>query len=121
MTEMTVIVAPEPHRTRLLGTIHDHEVLKAALPELSGVDPQALPVLLEALARWTRVRLSVVLVADESAGSSCGDTYEALVETPTLYYDVGVAAREGRRRTRQTIGGVASFRDLQVYRRRWDR
>lgn len=118
MQDVTIIVAPESNQTRLLGTINEHEVLKAALPGLTRVNPHALPTLLEALARWTHTRLSVVLVVDESADSSFGDTYEALVETPTVYYDVGVAVRDRRRRVRQTIGGVASFRDLQVFRRR---
>ena len=119
MKDVTIIVAPESNRTRLLGTINEHEVLKAALPELTRVNPHALPALLEALARWTHTRLSVVLVVDESAGSLCGDTYEALVETPTLFYEVGVAVRDRQRRARQTIGGVTSFRDLQIFRRRY--
>lgn len=118
MEDMTVIVAPSLEQTRILGTFNEHEIFKAALPGLSSSDEHALPTLLEGIARWTRQRLCVVLVADESAPTSCAATYEALVDNPTLFYEVGVAVRERRRRARQTIGGVASFRDLHAFRAR---
>ena len=118
MSDVTVILSPEPAQTRILTTIYDNEVLKAALPEIERAHPRALPTLLEGLALWTQRRLSVVLVADEAATSSCGATFEVLAETPSLHYEVGVAVRDRRRRLRQTIGGVASFRDLQCFRQR---
>ena len=118
MAEITTIVAPNSHQIRLLTTINDTEVLKAALPHYPEMDLRALPRILEGLALWTQRRVSVVLVADEAAGSSCGAIFEALDVTSTLHYEVGVAVKERRSRTRQTIGGVANFRDLQVFRRR---
>jgi len=118
MKDMTVIVAPSVEQTRVLGTIDGHEILKAALPGMGAGDANALPILLEGIARWTQQRLSVVLVADEAAGTLSAATYEALVETPTFFYDVGVAVRDRHRRARQTIGGVASFRDLHMFRGR---
>ena len=118
MNEVTLIVAPDDHQTRILGILNEHEILKAALPELPTMDPQALTLLLEALARWTETRLSVVLVADDVVDSSSSDTYAALAETQTFFYQVGVAVRGKQRATPQTIGGIASFRDLRGFQRR---
>ena len=95
--------------------------LKAALPEMERAHPRALPTLLEGLSLWTQRRLSVVLVADEAAPSLCGVTFEVLAKPPSLYYEVGVAVRDRCRRLRHTIGGVASFRDLQSFRQRMAR
>ena len=118
MSEITVILSPEPAQTRILATVYDDEILKAVLPEMERAHPRALPTLLGGLALWTQQRLSVVLVADEAAPSLCGATFEVLAEPPSLHYEVCVAVRERRRRLRQTIGGVASFRDLQGFRQR---
>lgn len=110
-----MIVAPSPSETRLLMTINGHEILKAALPQSYNSDLRALPRILEGLALWTQQRVSVVLVAGEAVNSSCGAIYEALEETSSLHYEVGVAVREGRRRPRQRIRGVANFRDLKAF------
>lgn len=116
--EVTLVVAPDDHQTRLLATLDEHEILKAALPELPSTDPQALTLLFEALARWLGAPLSVVLVVDDLADTSCSTTYAALVETQTLFYRVGIGRRGEPRAVPQSIGGIARFHDLRRSRRR---
>lgn len=118
MNEITVVLAPEAARTRILALRGDEEILRSALPDAWRSDALALPTMLRGLAMWTQQRLSVVLVADEEAASSCSDTYEALADA-SLYYSLGVAVRTHRRRRRSVAKNDArvSFRDLRNFRR----
>lgn len=120
MDSITVVLAPEMCRTRMLALDPQKDMLKAVLPPLSGAHPRAAATVLEGLSLWTQQRLSVVLVVDEEAHSSC-DT-SALCDAlgygeSSLHFEVGVAARQGRRRRRRRlIEGVGDFRDLRPLR-----
>jgi hypothetical protein len=119
MEMITVVMAPEPLRTRMLALGAQKDVLKAVLPPLSGAHPRAAATVLEGLSLWTQQRLSVVLVVDEEARSSCATSVlcDALgYGESSLHFEVGVAAHPGRRRRRRLIEGVGDFRDLRPLR-----
>ena len=116
MPHVMVTVAPELSRTRLLVVEDRREVLKAILGPPSEVHPRAAATLLEGLALWYQTPLSVVLCADEQGTSSrlhlCDELGFGL---KSLYFDVGVAIAERRRRriTRRPLRGLGDFRDLR--------
>lgn len=123
MESITVMVSPEPTRTRLLATEDGRDVLKAVLPPVSCAHPRAVVTVLEGLSLWTQQRLSVVLAVDERAPSFCGSTElcDALgYGTRSLHFEVGVVVRQARR-ARRCIEGVADFRDLRALRAEGDR
>lgn len=116
MKDLTVVLAPDRIRTRILVKSPHHEVLRAALPSVQSPDNPGIPRFLEGLSMWTEQRLFVVLVADEQSNSSCGATYEALADGRSFYYEVGVAVRPRRRRTPSASApGRVSFRDLHGF------
>ncbi|MEQ8457566.1 MAG: hypothetical protein RLO52_24260 [Sandaracinaceae bacterium] len=118
MESITVMVSPEPTRTRLLAIGDGRDVLKAVLPPVSCAHPRAVVTVLEGLSLWTQRRLSVVLAVDEEAPSFCDSTDLCDVlgyGTRSLHFEVGVAVRQTRR-ARRRIDGVADFRDLRVLR-----
>ena len=94
MNPITVLIAPELERTRIVMKAGSTELLRAQLPVSPLQEPRALPTLLEGLSLAFEQRLSVVLVVDEAGGLCCSATYAELVETRPLFYEVGVAARE---------------------------
>jgi hypothetical protein len=94
MNLITVVICPEPERTRVLVKTDSTELLRAQLPVSPMQEPRALPTLLEGLSLAFEQRLSVVLVVDEAGDSCCGATYAGLVETRPLFYDVSIAVRE---------------------------
>ena len=115
MHPISVVVSPELERTRLLVQGLRSELLRAVLPVLPMDEPRALPTLLEGLALCFQQRLSVVLVADEQVDSRSRATFEALVDSRPLFFEVGVATRdEGVIRPHD--GPDATFRDLRGYR-----
>jgi hypothetical protein len=112
--KITVTIAPEPGRVRLLATAGPADLLKAVLGPASKTHPRAASTLLEGLALWHQQPLSVVLCADGLDDGSALALYDALgFGQRTLHYEVGVvsAALRGRRRRRLT--GVGDFRDLR--------
>lgn len=118
MDSMTVVLSPEPMRTRMLAIGQGRDVLKAVLPPLSCAHPKAVVTVLEGLSLWTQQRLCVVLAVDEEAPSFCGSTElcDALgYGTRSLHFEVGVALRHGRR-ARRCIPGVGDFGDLRALR-----
>ena len=118
MESITVMVSPEPTRTRLLAIGDGQDVLKAVLPPVACALPRAVVTVLEGLSLWTQQRLSVVLAVDKLAPSFCGSTdlCDALgYGTRSLHFEVGVAVRHPRR-ARRRIDGVGDFRDLRVLR-----
>lgn len=118
MDSMTVVLSPEPTRTRMLGTGQGRDVLKAVLPPLSCAHPKAVVTVLEGLSLWTQQRLSVVLAVDEEVPSFCTSTElcDALgCGTRSLHFEVGVALRQGRRVGR-CLPGVGDFADLRALR-----
>lgn len=118
MDSMTVVLCPEPMRTRMLAIRQGRDVLKAVLPPLSCAHPKAAVTVLEGLSLWTQQRLFVVLAVDEEAPSFCGSTdlCDALgYGTRSLHFEVGVAVRQARH-PRRCIPGVGNFGDLRALR-----
>ena len=110
---ITVTMAPEPGRVRILATTPTHDVLKAVLGPLTHSHPRAAATLLEGLALWHQRPLSVVLSADASGDGSASGLCDALGFGRTLHYEVGLAFAEHRRRRRRELRGLGDFRDLR--------
>src|SRR5690606_21315995 len=90
MNYLTVTIAPERDKTRLLVADGHQDFLKAVLPPSQLAHPRAATTLLEGLALWHQERLSVVLLVDELEHSSdalC--LYDALGNGDrTVHYEV---------------------------------
>ncbi len=112
---ITVTIAPEPERVRILATTPTHDLLKAVLGPPQQAHPRAAATLLEGIALWYQRPLSVVLSADGSDDGCALGLCDALGFGRTLYYEVGVAVaeRRGRRRRRRDLRGLGDFRDLR--------
>jgi hypothetical protein len=111
---ITVTIAPEPGRVRLLATTPTHDVLKAVLGPICHAHPRAAATLLEGLALWHQRPLSVVLSADASDDGSALGLCDALGFGRTLHYEVGLAFADFRpRRRRHELRGLGDFRDLR--------
>jgi hypothetical protein len=113
MDPILVTIAPEPERVRMLVTTAERDVLRAVLGPVHACHPRAAATLLEGLALWHQRPLSVVLCADEVAGSSALALSDALgFAERSLHYEVGVAYHP-RARRRRSQGGLGDFRDLR--------
>lgn len=122
-----VRMSAESTRTRILITQGARDIGKVILPSTSGVHPRATATLLEGLSLFLNERLAVVLCVDERS-ASCGrlGLLDALgYGEPSVFYEVGVAARASRRerrrieRTLHVTGG--DFRDLRQLTWEWAR
>ncbi len=111
---ITVTMAPEPGRVRILATTPTHDLLKAVLGPPQQAHPRAAATLLEGISLWYQRPLSVVLSADDSDDGCALGLCDALGFGRTLYYEVGVAVGERhRRRRRGDFRGLGDFRDLR--------
>ena len=113
MNLLTLAIAPERSRTRLLmvNTAEQTEVMKAVLGPMAMGHPRAAPTLLEGLSLWHQAPLSVVLFVDEQASSFEHSLCDELgFGHRTLHYDVVI--RGGRRRSPRLVG-LGDFRDLR--------
>lgn len=111
---ITVTIAPEPDRVRILATTPTHDVLKAVLGPPRHTHPRAAATLLEGLALWHQQPLSVVLSAEASDGGAALGLCDALGFGRSLHYEVALAyADRGRGRRRRDPRGLGDFRDLR--------
>ncbi len=110
---ITVTIAPEPTRVRILATHCERDILKAVLAPATDLHPRAAATLLEGLSLWYQQTLSVVLCAEESGGSYAMGLCDGLgFGQRRVHFDVGIAAPL-RRRSRGAILGLGDFRDLR--------
>jgi len=114
---ITVTIAPERDRVRLLATTPTHDLMKAILGPIHTAHPRAAATLLEGLSLWHQSPLSVVLSADDMGDGSALGLCDALgVGERTLHYKVGLAFLErparGHRR-RRDLRGLGDFRDMR--------
>lgn len=112
MNRITVTLAPEATRVRLLATGPEGEIMRAVLAPATAMHRRAAATLLEGLSLWHQQALSVVLYADAPDAGCAMGLFDTLgFGERTLHYEVGIALRDGRRPRR--LGGVADFRDLR--------
>ena len=113
---ITVAIAPEPGRVRLLATTPTHDILQAILGPSQIAHPRAAATLLEGLALWHQRPLFVVLSAGAVDDGCALGLCDALGYDRNLHYEVGVACPEsvarGRRQNR-ALRGLGSFRDMR--------
>lgn len=113
MDSITVTIAPERGRVRMLARSGPHDLLKAVLGPVAASHPRAATTLLEGLALWHQQRLAVVLCADDpSDGSALGLCDGLGFGRGSLHYDVGLAWRAPRARRRR-LHGLGDFSDLR--------
>lgn len=127
MQNTLVRLSAEPTRTRLLITQGAMDIGKAILPPSTSAHPRAMATLLEGLSLFLGERLCVVLCVDEQSTSSCSlGLLDALgYGEPSLFYQVGVAARVARREQRRAERALhlpgGDFRDLRQLGWEWAR
>lgn len=113
MDTITLTMAPEPHRNRLLMTAGPNEILRAILGPPGETHPRAAATLLEGLSLWYQCPLNVVLCGDDGWNSSALGLCDALgFGKRTLHYEVGIAIQE-RHQKRNRLGGIGDFRSLR--------
>jgi hypothetical protein len=114
MSKMTVTIAPEQGRVRLLARTPTQDVLKAVLGPVDRAHPKAAATLLEGLSLWYQERLSVVLVADERLNSYAMSLCDTLgFGVSTLHYEVAIATLGRSKRNTPHLVGMGDFRDLR--------
>ncbi len=115
MDKITVMIAPESDRVRILARAGTADVLKAVLGPARAAHPRAAATLLEGLSLWHQQALSVVLLADDSSDGSALCLCDGLgFGQRSVHYAVGLAVREERgRRRRGMLRGLGDFRDLR--------
>lgn len=114
MDRITVTIAPERDRVRMLVRTEERDLLKAVLGPASTTHPRAAATMLEGLALWHQRPLSVVLCADEREHGSALELCDALgFGRRTLHYEVGIALHQVSRRGGRNHRGLGDFRDLR--------
>jgi hypothetical protein len=114
MTEsITVAIAPEAKGIRILAQRRDNPLLQALLKPVSPWALRALPALLEALADYQAMPLSVVLCADESGTSILSEALTVLQRESAGRWPVGLAVVPSRRHHRD-IDWDRRFDDLRL-------
>lgn len=113
MERITVTIAPERTRTRLLMTQGSDELMRAVLAAPTQTHPRAATTLLEGLSLWCQRPLHVVLCVGETSDACSLELCDALgYGDTTAHYEVAIAFR-GRRRRGIRLGGLGDFRELR--------
>src|SRR5690606_1685012 len=104
MERISVIIAPDPARVRILVRGGHGDILKAVLDPPGQA--QARAPLLEGLSPWHQRPLAVVLCVDgPSDGHALGLCDSLGFGERNLHYEVGIA----HRRTTHRLSGIADF------------
>lgn len=112
MERITVILAPEPTRVRMLVRGDGRDLMKAVLGSARKAHPRAASTLLEGLALWHQRPLGVVVCVDDNCDGHALGLFDALgFGERTVHYEVGVAYHKALRK--QRLGGFGDFRDLR--------
>lgn len=115
MSSITLVVAPEPTRVRLLARQHGRDVLKAVLGPAKAAHPRAAATFLEGLALWHQQSLDVVLCVDDRFDGCTLGLCDALgFGARNLHYEIGIAQLSARHRTLTGIGDFSDLRRLDV-------
>lgn len=110
MQRISVIIAPDPARVRILVRGSEGDILKAVLGPPGQAHTRAARSLLEGLSLWHQRPLAVVLCADGPFdGHALGLCDSLGFGDRNLHYEVGIA----HRRTTRRLSGVADFSDLR--------
>lgn len=91
---MSVTIASDPKRIRILAQTPQRRVLQAILSP-SSRGSRALPLLLGALSEGQPEPLSVVLCADESGTGTLSETFGALAAVEGARWSLGLAVVRG--------------------------
>jgi hypothetical protein len=127
MESTLVRLSAENTRTRVLITQGTRDVGKVILPPSAEAHPRAAATLLEGLSLFLNERLAVVLCVDEESASydSLGLLGPLGYGEPSVFYQVGVAAKTRARERRQAARAVSlstgDFRDLRQLTWEWAR
>jgi len=112
MERITVILAPEPTRVRMLVRGDGQDLMKAVLGSANDAHPRAAATLLEGLALWYQRPLGVVVCVDGRSDGHALGLFDALgLGERTVHYEVGVAYHRPRRK--RSMAGIRDFRDLR--------
>lgn len=113
LDKITVTLAPERHRVRILARTAREDILKAVLGPAESTHPRAAATLLEGLSLWHQQSLSVVLVAAEPSDGPALRLCDGLgFGLPSVHYEVGIASPQSRAR-KKPLPGLGDFRDLR--------
>jgi hypothetical protein len=111
MDSITVVVAPEPMRVRMLVRRGGRDMMKAVLGPVQTAHPRAVATLLEGLALWHQQCLGVVLCVDDPFDGCALGLCDALgFGARNVHYEVGIAQLGLHRRA---LTGIGDFSDLR--------
>lgn len=111
---ITVTLASEKDKVRILASAPTHDILKAVLDSPRRAHPRAMATLLEGLALWHQRSLSVVLSADDADNGVAMHLCDALGYGRSLHYDVDLAVAIPRAPSRRReLRGLGDFRALR--------
>ena len=114
MSRYTVMLSTSMSRTRVLLLDGQDELMRAVLPPGHLLrQRRAAKSLLEGISLWLDAQVSVVLSAEEAEASYYLDLVDELgTPTRSVYFDVRLVDKAGRRRPRR-LRGVCDFTDLR--------
>ena len=112
MERISVIIAPDPARVRILVRGSEGEMLRAVLGPAEQAHTRAARTLLEGLSLWQQQSLAVVLCVDDlCSGSALGLCDSLGFGERNVHYQVGIAAKFQSRK----LSDSADFSDLRKF------